>query len=85
MKPHLTLKPLPSQKGSTNTGPITLIKPKKFLIESAPGVYVGGFNGGDDWEFTTDRKTAWRMNELEVKRRLERVQRTWPTSTVVPA
>lgn len=56
---------------------------RNFLIEIEPGTYLDGSNGGDDWETTTNKKTAWHMKEVEATKRLWQVSKKYPTSKVI--
>lgn len=55
------------------------------LIQKSPDVleYLDGYNGGTDWEWTTDRKTAWRLRKGEAERKAELIKLVFPDVIVI--
>jgi hypothetical protein len=62
------------------------MKEIRYLIQTHPSrqEFVYGHDG-EQFEFTTDRRTAWRMTKEQAERRLEKIKRKEkPLSIIKP-
>lgn len=59
----------------------------RFLIQKTPvdKVWLDGYGGGIDWEWTRDRKAAWRLRKDEAERKLALVKNVFPEAMIVEA
>lgn len=58
---------------------------RNLLIEVSPSVFIDSYNGGSDWETTTNKKYAWLMTEAEAAKRLPRVKLVFPQASIIKA
>ena len=59
----------------------------RYLIQQSPQKqsWLDGYGGGIDWEWTADRKTAWRLRKEEAERKLKLVRNQFPDAILIEA
>ena len=59
----------------------------RYLIQESATKqsWLDGYGGGIDWEWTADRKTAWRLRKEEAERKLTMVRKQFPNALLIEA
>jgi len=59
----------------------------RYLIQQSSMhlLWLDGYGGGIDWEWTADRKTAWRLWKVEADHRLKLVRNQFPDAILIEA
>lgn len=59
----------------------------RYLIQQSPQkqLWLDGYGGGIDWEWTAERKTAWRLRKEEAERKLALIRKHFPEAVLVEA
>lgn len=59
----------------------------RYLIQQSATKYwwLDGYGGGIDWEWTAERKTAWRLRKEEAERKLALIRKHFPNAVLVEA
>ena len=77
---QVPLRPLPQAK-------VMSLPALRYLIQKdeAKAEWLDGYGGGIDWEWTTDRRTAWRLRKEEGERKLLIIRKHFPNAVLVEA
>ncbi len=58
-----------------------------YLIQKSPNenIWLDGYNGGKEWEWTERKRNAWHFNFTEAHKRLAQVSKAFPSALIVNA
>lgn len=59
----------------------------RYLIQQSPQkqLWLDGYGGGIDWEWTAERKTAWPLRKEDAERKLALIRKHFPEAVLVEA